>query len=106
MTVRSTRSIFRQVIPVDDQWHTLSLTGPIVHVATRGEDYVEVWFIEDPDVEPEDRAFRVVGTGQPLAPALAHHIGTAITPSSRLVWHLMEHERTTARPNVIKGGAE
>jgi hypothetical protein len=96
--VRSTRSIFRQSIPVDDQWHTLHLSGPIVHVATRGEDYVELWFIDDPAVEPEARAFRVVGTGQPMAPALAYHVGTAITPSGRFVWHLMEHERGQAVP--------
>ena len=101
--MRSTRSIFRQSIPVDDQWHELSLTGPIVHVATRGEDYIEVWFIEDPAAEPEARAFRVVGTGHPMAPALAHHVGTAITPSGQFVWHLMEHERSATRPSLSAG---
>lgn len=87
------KTIFRQSIPVSDEWTELHLSGPIVHVATRGEDYVEIWFIDDPATEPEVRAFRVVGTGQPMAPALAHHIGTAVTPSGRFVWHLMEHER-------------
>lgn len=98
----NSRSIFRTAIPVDDEWHVLSLTGPIVHVATRGEDYVEVWFIEEKGAEPEERAFRVVGTGQPMAPALAHHVGTAITPSGCLVWHLMEHERTATRPSATE----
>jgi hypothetical protein len=87
------KTVFRQLIPVDDQWHTLELSGPIIHVAARREDAVEFWFIDDPAADPEMRAFRVVGTGQPLAPALAHHVGTAITPSGQLVWHLMEHER-------------
>jgi hypothetical protein len=87
------RQIYRQAIPVDDNWHTLELSGPIVHVATRGEDYIEIWFLDDPAVAAETRAFRVVGTGEPMAPALAIHVGTAITPSGRFVWHLMEHER-------------
>jgi hypothetical protein len=95
------RSILRCSIPIDDQWHTLTLTGLIVHVATRGEDYVEIWFIEDPDGTPEVRAFRVVGTGHPLEPALTRHVGTAITPSGRFVWHLMEHARVLDR-GVIK----
>lgn len=87
------RTIFRQVIPVNDQWHTLELSGPIIHVATRHEDCVEIWFINDPAAETETRAFRVVGTGHTMPPALATHVGTAITPSGRLVWHLMEHAR-------------
>jgi hypothetical protein len=94
----STRTIFRQTIPVDDQWFVLDLRGPIVHVATRGEDYVEIWFIDDPATEAVTRAFRVVGTGEPIAPALAIHVGTAITPGG-LVWHLMEHEQQ------VRGGA-
>lgn len=90
------RTIFRQSVDVDDQWHTLELHGPIIHVATRGEDYVEFWWIDDPAADPELRAFRVVGTGHPMAPALAHHVGTAISPSGRSVWHLMEHQRAAS----------
>ena len=97
------RMIIRDVIGVDDQWHTLTLTGPIVHVATRDADYVEVWHIHDPAGESEIRAFRVVGTGQPLAPALATHVGTAITPSGRFAWHLMEHARSDL-PELDGGG--
>jgi hypothetical protein len=40
---------------------------------------------------------RVFRTGHPLAPALATHVGTAITPSGQLVWHLFEHERPAKR---------
>lgn len=86
------RHVYRTAIPVDDQWHTLYLSGPIVHVATRGEDYIEVWHIDDTsNGKPVGRAFRVVGTGHALAPALATHVGTAVTPSGNLVWHLFEH---------------
>lgn len=92
----TSRQIFRQTIPVNDNWTTLELSGPIVHVGTRGEDYVEIWFLDDPAAETTTRAFRVVGTGEPMAPALATHVGTAITPSGRFVWHLMEHGRAEA----------
>lgn len=90
------RRILREAIPVDDLWHTIELQGPIVHVASREEGAVEIWWLDDPALPAEARSFRVVGTGQPLAPALAHHVGTAITPSGRFVWHLMEHERGAA----------
>jgi hypothetical protein len=85
-----TRRILRTVIPVDDQWHTLELHGPIVHVATRGIDHVEVWFEDDPSVAEATRAFRAYGTGMAVE---GRHVGTVITPGGGLVWHLME--RTT-----------
>lgn len=81
------RTIHRYVLPVDDQWHTLDLTGPVMHVATRGEEYVEIWAIVDPAVTPYTRTYRVYGTGQPDVEGA--HLGTAITPSGRFVWHVM-----------------
>jgi hypothetical protein len=89
------RRVFRTELPVDDQWHYRAINGPIVHVATRHETAVELWFIDDTDAPVHDRAFRVVGTGQPIAPALAHYVGTAVTPSGQFVWHVFEHERPT-----------
>lgn len=86
-----TRRVRQETIPVDVRWHVLSLTGPILHVATRSESCLEVWHLEDTDVAPIHHAYRVIGTGQPLAPALAFHVATVITPSGRLVWHLFEH---------------
>lgn len=85
------KHVFRAVVPVDDQWHTLELSGPIVHVGTRGEDYIELWFIDDPATEPQTRQFRVFGTGQTITRDTGTHIGTAITPDGgRYVWHLFE----------------
>ncbi|GIF08696.1 DUF7352 domain-containing protein [Actinoplanes siamensis] len=83
-----TRTIYRSAIPVDDGQHVLDLTGPIVHVATRSEDYVEVWHIHNPGEPADARTFRVYGTGHPDVEGV--HVGTAVTPSGRLVWHLME----------------
>ncbi len=82
-------AILRESVPVDDQWHTLHLTGPIVHVATRAEDHVELWFDSRRGI-PQQRNFRVFGTGQTVTPAACRHIGSAVTPTSQVVWHLLE----------------
>lgn len=86
----ASRSVFRQVIPVNGQWHTLFLRGPIIHVATRHEDCVEIWFIEDSDAGDEPRTLRVYGTGHAIDEPSAVHVGSAVTPSCRFVWHLFE----------------
>jgi hypothetical protein len=101
--VASSRQIFRQTIPVDDQWHVIELSTPIVHVASRAENSVEVWFINIPWADTRLYAFRVFGTGQPLPPVADRHVGTAITPSGQLVWHLMEHQRPYE--DTFDGGA-
>jgi hypothetical protein len=88
------KQIFRTAIAADGHWHTVEMVGPIVHVATRSEDHVEAWFVHDPSIPAELRALRVFGTGEEIPPAAAIYIGTAVTPSGRFVWHLMEHERT------------
>lgn len=81
--------ILRETVPVDDRWHTFKLRGPVVHVATRHEDAVEFWFVDDDRAEPAQRTFSVVGTGQ-LVPPGATFVRTAITPTGRFVWHLVE----------------
>ncbi|MEU1663570.1 hypothetical protein ABZ547_08140 [Streptomyces sparsogenes] len=83
-----TPAIFRYEIPVDDRWHALDLTGPIVHVASRSMHTVEVWAING-QTAPTRRGFRVYGTGHPI-PDDATHVGTAIPPGGQLVWHLLE----------------
>lgn len=92
------RHIYREVIQVDDQWHERTLRGPILHVATRHEDAIEFWHLHDTDQPVTKHAFRVVGTGHQMAPALALYVGSAITPSGTFVWHLMEHERLRQAP--------
>lgn len=79
----------RWEVPVDDRPHTLPLTGQIVHVACRQVDLVEVWSLDDGSGEPDPRTFQVVGTGHAF-PDDWQYRGTALSPSGRLVWHLME----------------
>lgn len=85
------RKVYREVV-YPGRWHEVELRGPILHVATRQEDAVEFWHLHDDEQPATLHAFIIQGTGSTLAPALARHVGTAITPSGRFVWHLFEHE--------------
>lgn len=82
------RCVYRTSIPVDDRVHELVLTGPILHVATRWVDVVEVWHLHD-DVLPERvELVRVAGTGHALPDDVGGHLGTAVGAGGQLVWHL------------------
>lgn len=91
MPPATTARILRYEVPVNDQWHTLTLAGPIVHIATRRHDVVEVWATTDGYGE-QDHDLLVIGTGQPydFENGNVCHIGTAIVPGGELVWHLMQ----------------
>lgn len=86
------RQILRETIAVDDAWHTLEVHGPIVYVATRGEGYVEMWFLSDSAVTHWSRTFRVFGTGQEV-PDSAAHIRSTMSASGQFIWHLFEDAR-------------
>lgn len=84
-------TIYRYEVPVDAQWHDITLTGPIVKVAARQYTAVEFWALTGG--EEGIRRFRVYGTGHPFEPDIKHkYVGTGIVPGSigNLVWHLME----------------
>lgn len=84
------KTIHRYVVPANDLPHQIELTGPIVHVATRAEVHVELWAVVDPEAAPTAHAFQVIGTGHPMPEGARTVVGTAVTPSGRLVWHLVE----------------
>lgn len=85
-------AIFRYEVPVDDEWHALVLSGPVLHVAVRSRpNVVEMWARSTGPLGVT-RQFRVFGTGQPLTED-AGYVGTALVPSAGLVWHLMERDR-------------
>lgn len=103
MIAMSERNVLRWGIPVDDKWHVPPFVGSIVHIASRDLATVEIWTTPDVNVSrisngagsllretvapiqsrPNEREFRVFGTGQPVE-GLYH--GTAL--SGPLVWHL------------------
>jgi hypothetical protein len=82
------RTIFRYVIPVDDEWHSVKMTGLPVHIANgRTPDEVEFWAAHDDSQPSTESRFRVFGTGHPL-PDRAVYVGTAPRTQEGLVWHL------------------
>lgn len=86
-----TERIYRYEIAVDDQPHSLELTGgdPLRVEATEGGRIVEFWATRDNGVPPRARTFQVVGTGHPF-PRGARWRGTTSRTPGGLVWHLVE----------------
>jgi hypothetical protein len=83
------RTIYRYVVPVDDQAHFIELTGEIRAVGCRSPWNVEFWAEHNTEARPVERTFQVFGTGHPL-PHQARHVGTAVAPGDALVWHLYD----------------
>lgn len=88
-----TRAIHRYEVPVDDTWHSVVLSGGVVHVACRSVAVVELWAFAG-DYGPVTLELRVFGTGQPLPAgyggASLRYVGTAVAPPGGLVWHLLQ----------------
>lgn len=85
------RSMFRYMVPVDDQPHGFRLTGdPVAVAATADSRTVEFWAEHATATGPVPlRAFQVFGTGHPL-PDDARWVGTCARTPDGLVWHLYE----------------
>lgn len=83
--------VWRYEVPVDDQWHPITLTGRILHVGCRSPWTVEFWatHVDGPHVVEWTSEFIVVGTNHPW-PDHANWVGTVVAPGDRLVWHLLE----------------
>jgi hypothetical protein len=87
--VAGDRRVYRSVIDLNgDGRVTLDATGPIVHVGSRHEDQVEIWHLHQQDVKPTPVNLAVYGTGYPIGGDAVDHLGSVITPSGRLVWHV------------------
>lgn len=87
-----TEAIYRYELPIDGEWHTLPLSGAVLHVDCRAPDTVEIWALHSGGFALQ-RAFQVVGTGQSLPDGWRRHVGTCLSPDRRLVWHVVERRR-------------
>ena len=83
-------NVYRYEVPVDDAWHEITLSGPIMHVACRYGNIamVHFWALAGART-PYTARLRVYGTGHDI-PLDAAYRGTAI--AEPLVWHLFEQE--------------
>jgi hypothetical protein len=84
--------IIRHTIEVNDLVHLVPVPDqpdPYLHLAARREDAVDLWVLDGPNLPTREAHLLVVGTGQTITPN-QRWVGTAVTPSMRLVWHLVE----------------
>lgn len=85
--------VYKQIIPVDDQVHSISLPvkAEIVYVGKQGRtDEVVFWYTRPVEDTPERvHYFLVIGTGMTI-PSGSHYLGTVVDLHSVLVWHLFE----------------
>lgn len=81
------------VIPMPAGAQVLSV-GPFRQPSGSGAYYVDppldLWALVDPDAPVEDRAFRVVGTGNPMPDDCGRYIGTTHSHGGSLIWHVFE----------------
>jgi hypothetical protein len=84
--------VFRYEVPVDDEWHDVALSGPIVHVGTPFGQLspLHIWALAETGA-PYTARLRVYGTGHTV-PDYVVYRGTAI--AEPLVWHLFEDVAT------------
>jgi hypothetical protein len=87
------RAVYRyQVKIADEQIITMPADARILHVARRDPgDAVDMWALVDPQAPPQDRYFRVAGTGHPVVDAdMLTYIGTVQLHRGALVFHVFE----------------
>jgi hypothetical protein len=89
--------IFRYRIPVDDfPVVDMPVGAEVLTVAASADDttLLDMWAVVDPAAPVERRAFRVVGTGNPMPDDCGRYVGTAVTGAvqvnARPVWHVFE----------------
>lgn len=81
--------IYCHEVPVDDRWHPVEAVMDPLSVGCREVGTVEFWAWEPHGGPWPERFFRVFGTRQEI-PDNVKYWGTAVAPSGRLVWHLVE----------------
>ena len=86
----SKKRVLRYEVPVDGESHLIPTEWyHVVHVDTRNPEIVEIWA---EDIEGETHkgvCVQVFGTGHEI-PITALHLGSVVTDSGNLVWHLYE----------------
>ncbi len=84
-----TRTIYKYAVPVDDEWHEVSMPGParVLHVDCQsGFGTVNLW--AEVDIEglvDTIRSMRAFATGQAI-PDAAAYVGSAL--AGPFVWHV------------------
>jgi hypothetical protein len=95
-------SIYRKSLKVED-YQKVPLTGPPISVAAdRGgyDDVFDLWYEHMDGNDEKLYGIYVLGTGHPVPWSnlaerrIFQHLGTVITPSGYLVWHVYQGIQT------------
>lgn len=88
------KAIWRFELPIEDSPVVDMPRGArVLHDPPSGRgdpDRIEIWAEVDVREKSEPRAFRVVGTGNPLPGDCGRFVGTVLTHGGVYVWHLYE----------------
>ena len=90
------KTIYKYTLDItQDEPHVLTMpTGAeIIHVQDQyGADQVMLWAVVDTGRESCERRFDIFGTGDQMPEDALHHehIGSTVTASGSLVWHVFE----------------
>lgn len=87
------RTIHRYQLPITDRPVIDMPVGAVVLPAPPSErvgGYIEIWAEVSDDADVVRRAFRIVGTGNPLPEDCGRFIGTVVTHHGQFVWHVYE----------------
>lgn len=79
--------IYKHEIPVNDKWHSIPMSGDVLHVGSQQTSKVHVWALHD-DESDVMREFMVIGTGQEI-PEGARYVGSTTDFGGFFVWHLV-----------------
>lgn len=83
------KTIYKQVIPIDNDSHTITVSGPVLHVGYQeaSPDHLVFWHEDGVGPGRQNRIFQVFGTGWKI-PHYAVYCGTVQV--GLFVWHLYE----------------
>lgn len=84
--------IWKYVLQMEDEQTIKMPKGAKVLSVQMQNDEICVWALVDPAAELENKAFWIIGTGNPfyLDMNFAKYIGTVQQLGGRLVWHIFE----------------
>lgn len=86
------KTIWKFILDVTDVQIVAMPAGARVLPTVTSPDIIgrplSIWAEVDPDLETEERAIYVVGTGNPIPNAATKYVGTCMQGS--LVWHVYE----------------
>lgn len=97
--------MFRLELPVDNDAHEFTVTGPVCAVGPRPDDrgrasidVISVWYMHQDHVEPYGIRLQTFGTGMYLPDDIESHLGTLVI--DEIVVHVFSLAPGAGQPGV------